>query len=338
VLEGLKFAAAAELVARFSSTIELLPDRHPCHLAFRFAGDPHRLLQLRSVVAVYLVDHFPIPRPLALLGHQHFQRLLQQIAVAIGLFPPRTFKSFRISAAGRQSPAFARIKKELAQALALPYDDAEADLFIRVRPAVYQSDAWEVLVRLSPRPLATRAWRTCNFHGALNATIAYAMVQLAQPAAGAAALNLMCGSGTILVEHLLSTTAKWAVGCDADRVVLDCARQNLAASGAGRRAALVQMDATRLALPQNCFDVIYADLPWGQRTGSHAANQALYPQLFIECARVAKRHASLILLTHEIRLMESTYPRFSEQWSLERTIKVFQGGLHPRLYTFRRLR
>ena len=35
-------------------------------------------------------------------------------------------------------------------------------------------DGWETLVRTTPRPLATRYWRVCNYEAALNATVAHA--------------------------------------------------------------------------------------------------------------------------------------------------------------------
>ena len=33
-------------------------------------------------------------------------------------------------------------------------------------------EGWEVLVRLTPRPLTARPWRVCNWPGALNAVVA----------------------------------------------------------------------------------------------------------------------------------------------------------------------
>ena len=42
----------------------------------------------------------------------------------------------------------------------------------------------------------------------------------------------------------------------------------------------------QLPFPENSFDVITADLPWGQLIGSHQENEWLYPAVLAEAARV----------------------------------------------------
>ena len=72
---------------------------------------------------------------------------------------------------------------------------------LRVRKADIRRDGWEVLIRLTPRPLSAREWRVCNMEGALNATIAAAMIEMTDPSARRPRVfNLMCGSGTLLIE------------------------------------------------------------------------------------------------------------------------------------------
>ena len=69
-------------------------------MSFRYSGPIQRLMDLRSAVAIYLVERFDIPRPKAFLGHRHFTRLIEMIRAVIHLHPPETFKTFRLSAAG----------------------------------------------------------------------------------------------------------------------------------------------------------------------------------------------------------------------------------------------
>ncbi len=95
------------------------------------------------------------------------------------------------------------------------------------------------------------------------------------------------------------------------------------------------MDATALQFPANTFNAICADLPWGQLVGSHQHNADLYPQVLAEAARVATPRAHLVLLTHEIKLFESVLQDCTE-WTLKDVVKIFQGGLHPRIYLFQR--
>ena len=39
--------------------------------------------------------------------------------------------------------------------------------------------------------------------------------------------------------------------------------------------------------------------------------------------------------THEITLFETILREYASLWELKEVVKVFQGGLHPRIYVFR---
>ncbi len=138
-------------------------------------------------------------------------------------------------------------------------------------------------------PAGQRAWRVCNRPSAPNATLAHAMVRLSEPQPSDTILNLACGSGTLLAERLALAPASSTIGCDIDPAALDCARQNLAAAGFDRQVRLELWDATRLPLADRSVDVICADLPFGQLSGSHTNNTALYPQIFAEATRWPRR-------------------------------------------------
>ena len=79
-----------------------------------------------------------------------------------------------------------------------------------------------------------------------------------------------------------------------------------------------------------------ADLPWGQLLGSHEDNLKLYPLVLAEAARVAAPGARAVFITHEIRLMERTLRDFADRWTTQKEVRVFQGGLHPRIYLLAR--
>src|SRR5680860_140502 len=151
-------------------------------------------------------------------------------------------------------------------------------------PAEADSAAgWEVLVRLTDRPLSARSWRVCNRPGGVNATVAVAMNRLVRSEPGAAYLNLMCGSGTLLVERAISGPARRIVGIDNEPDALDCARANLAAAGV-EGCELVLADVASLVdtLPSGAgqtatvgsgsgarglYDELTADPPWGDAVG-----------------------------------------------------------------------
>jgi tRNA (guanine6-N2)-methyltransferase len=306
------------LMRRFPKHIKLVPA--PAHkpatlrypygaIRFVFTGDLRALLLLQTVLVVYLVHHFPVPRPKALLGDEHFRVLLAQIAAVRALLPTRAYATFYLSAAGSDSTVMERLSDEIAQNTGLSRASHEGDLQIALRRPVDDGEGWECLVRLSPRPLATRAWRVCNFHGALNATVANAMVRLTQPRARDVFLNIACGSGTLLVERL--------------------------AAGAAAKIELHAWDARALPLPDHSVDTLCADLPFGNLVGSHRDNVSLYPAILAESSRVARPGARLVVISHEVHLMEELVSQ-SGTWQAEQTIRVTLGGLNPRIFVLRR--
>lgn len=330
VPEGLERIARSELRCRFEARLEAVK-LAPGTLRFAYAGNLYQLLALRTVHAVYLSRRYPIPRPRALLGDQHWRALLAQIAVVRELSPAGAYRTFHLSAAGPESSVMRRLREALAAATGLEPDDEAGDLLVRLRHPPDDDQIWEVLVRLSPRPLSTRAWRVCNREGALNAAIAHAMIFLTRPAPDEVFLNPVCGSGTLLVERLAAAPAAQVIGYDHDETALDCARRNLEAAGLAGQVSLRLGDCRSLPLEAGSVDAIAADLPFGHLVGSHEHNLELYPALLMEAARVIKPGGRCVLISHEVRLME-TLLTASPHWSVEQVIRVAQGGLYPRIF------
>jgi 23S rRNA G2445 N2-methylase RlmL len=309
---------------------QLSGDAGPGAVRFTYAGPLRAPLGLRTAVAVYLLASVPGRRPSALLGDT---TLFDQVDTVRRLHPAGSFSSFRLSVPGRDSAALRRLRHELTARTGLDEDPDEGKLYLRIRRS---PGGWDLLTRLSPRPLSARAWRVVDLPGALNATIAAAMVELSQPRPADRVLNLMCGSGTILIERLARARAALAVGCDADPTALAASRANLGAAGLTRSVALTRVDATALALCGARFDVLFADLPYGHRMGSHQSNATLYPAVLAEAARVTRPGGALLAVTHELRLFERCLEAVGTKWRAQRAVQVYQKGHHPVLYLLRR--
>jgi tRNA (guanine6-N2)-methyltransferase len=332
VLAGLRPAAVDEVRRVLGRRVELVAGEDPTAVRFGYAGPLQALLRLRTVVAAYLLVTVPGRRPSALLGDT---TLFDQVEAVRALHPPGTFSSFRLSAPGRESAALRRLREELARRSGLAYDPQGGELLLRIRRS-RGAAGWDLLTRLSPRPLSARAWRVHNLPGALNATIAAAAVEMTMPRPRDRVLNLMCGSGTLLVERFARGRPALAVGCDLDAAALAGARRNLAAAGLAGSVGLARMDATALGFADGRFDVLLADLPYGHRMGSHRDNAALYPAVLREAARVAAPGGALLLVTHELRLFERCLVAAGHWWSVERAVQVWQKGHHPKVYVLRR--
>jgi len=327
--EGLEDAAVDELQVSFASEVRILSIERG-EIRIQFTGDLQTLRQLRIPTAVYLYRAYDVPRPKALLGHQNFHVMLADIKTVIDQSSD-TFGSFHISAAGSDSSVMERIKTELASATKLRNAEDSGDLLIRIRRS--KTD-WEVLTRLTARPLSTRDWRVCDFEAALNAPLAAAMIAETHPQPTDRFLNLMCGSGTLLIERMPSSSNELVIGCDSDDTVLRCAEKNIHAANY-QNIALLCCDAKRLPFDSSMFNVLCADLPFGQRVGSHEHNKTLYPAILKEAARISTDSARFVLITHEIRLIEQVIAQ-SPLWMIEKTYRVSQRGYLPGVYVLRK--
>lgn len=317
VVSGLEDLAAAEL--RRLGAASVAEGRG--EVRFDHPEVARVLRRSRLASAVYLSLAFDVPRPKALLGDAAFRRLsgaVRQVAEAAGM------RGFRLAAAGVDSPAFRRLAEALAASTGLAHEPDGGELLARFRRS---GSGWEALLRLTPRPLSTRPWRVCNLPGGANATVAAAMADLA--GAGGSYLNLMCGSGTLLVERALAGPGGPLVGVDVSSEAVACARRNLAAAGV-KGAELVVDDVARpgFRVP-GAFDVVAADAPWGDAVGDHAANEALYRALLAAARRHLAPGGRFALLSHEVRLVERLLREGG--WRTVAARRVEHGGHRPLL-------
>ncbi|WP_243738194.1 RNA methyltransferase [Cellulomonas shaoxiangyii] len=332
------------------------------------------MVRLRTAVAAWVVVHLDVPRPKSIASPEHLQRVVDAVYASLRVAGSSTF---RFEAAGSDSAVFARLAELLHEATGLRHDAAHGDLVVRVRRGVRGAGGtrpgagrgavdrarrtggdeadpgWDVLVRVGPRPLSARTWRVVDFPGAANATIAAAMTRLAGTRDDDRVLNLMCGSGTLLAERLLAAPAAASLGVDRAQPALDAARANLEAAGLlGRasRTALVRADATDAAAVRDAVDahlavddrppaadLVLADPPWGTLHGSHAASPALHAGLLRGAHAVTAPGARLVVLTHEVKVMERVVREAADLWAPVTTTRVFAKGHHPRVHVLRRV-
>jgi tRNA (guanine6-N2)-methyltransferase len=309
----------------------VLPGRESGRLRLAFAGPPAALERLRTIVAVHAVHSFDVARPRALLGDAALRRVIAAVAPVArrhgGL------RTMRLSAAGAGSPELVRLRDEIAAAHRLEPVDRRAELLLALRRG---GRGWELLVRTTPRPLSARDWRVCDLPGALDASVAAAMVRLVVPTADQRYLNLAAGSATLLIERLAVGPAAVAVGVDDDDAALACAARNLAAAGLGWGAALVRADAARLPLAEGGFDAAVADLPFGQLSGSAESNRRLYPAILAEARRALVPGGRFALITAHAAALA---PHLAD-WTVERRLRVslpYSGGyVTPGVWLLRR--
>lgn len=329
VIPGLESLAIDELRKLSPDAPSRIRQTRAGFLRFRLKADESALQSLRSVIAAYRIHNFAIPRPKALLGHEHFTRLLAILRAAVRCFgrPPRTMG---IAAAGSHTAVMQRLRQETSQALDLRLaEDGKGELFLRLARQV-DGAGWEALVRTTSSPLSKRDYRVINVPGALNATVAYAMTRFGRHAERQTALNLCSGSSTLLIEHAHTKPDDTLIAIDNCQDMINIGRQNAKRAQHGHRISHLLADARRAPLPAGSADILYADLPFGHHVGSHENNLALYPALLREASRLAKADAIFVLLTHDVRLLTRIVRAAGWRVRSETTINL--SGLHPRLF------
>jgi 23S rRNA G2445 N2-methylase RlmL len=128
---------------------------------------------------------------------------------------------------------------------------------------------------------------------------------------------------------------------DDDPAALDAARTNLRAA-ALRTVRLVQADATSPsalvgALHDERFDLVLADPPWGTLHGSHETGPAVHAGLLAAAHAVTAPGGRLVVLTHEVRVMEQAVADAATLWTPDdEPLRVFAKGHHPRIWVLRR--
>jgi len=170
----------------------------------------------------------------------------------------------------------------------------------------------------------------------LRPTISHCMLRLASIQPGEIVCDPMCGSGSIVVEGIVSWPESYFLSGDIHEMAWPRTKQNVDAINKKMlntnrsllTADIFQWDATRLPLRNDSLDVIVTDLPFGKKMGSKRDNRTLYPKILAEFGRVVKVAKGRVVFltadrTHIFRAL-MVKPIY---WNVIKKIDVNIGGL-----------
>ena len=137
----------------------------PDSLVADYRGDWARLLDLRTIVAPFLLLSFPVPRPRSLTSGEFFPQIMDAVRL-VQRINPETPRTFRIDAAGSDSAGFQRLASQLEEATGLPQVPEDGQLLLRFRrsPGMAASPAAGTCWSGCPRgrcPAGPGGWPTC---------------------------------------------------------------------------------------------------------------------------------------------------------------------------------
>jgi len=150
--------------------------------------------------------------------------------------------------------------------------------------------------------LHKRSWRVHDHPAHLKASIANAMIELAELDDGSV-LDPMCGSGTILIELALRDYKGSIIGIEKYKKHLRGAKMNALAAGVLDRIKFIHGDATKLSQYLESTDFAISNLPYGLKIGRKSAIPELYMKFFSELSKVLEKRG--VFLTTEKRAIEN---------------------------------
>lgn len=257
-----------------------------------FVQDLAEVRRLRSVARACVVAQDPKYNPLYISNHKSILGDLIEIVIP-GY--AGSFKSFKITCAGSDSPEVRSIAKYVHETHGF-VEKEEADLKIHI---IKTNEIWEVGIQITPRPLSVRDYKVRNMSGAMDPTVAYAVNSFCELEKVKSYLNIFSGSATLLIEAAQCyPNIEQLIGFDNDKKYLSLAIQNIKKAGLIKKIQLKEkniFDKPDLGK----FDAITSDLPFGMSISKNENLENLY-QSFIEyCQETLNNEGKLVIYTSE---------------------------------------
>ena len=149
--------------------------------------------------------------------------------------------------------------------------------------------------------LHKRPWRVYDHPAHLKASIANALIELANPDGGSF-IDPFCGSGTIPIELALRGYPGRIICLEKYRKHLMGAEMNALSAGVYNKIEFLLGDATRLSEYVDKVDFAVSNLPYGLKIGRKSMIPKLYMDFFSELAKVLEKRG--VFITTEKRAIE----------------------------------
>lgn len=285
------------------------------------------LRSVHHVVRPILRFELPAEDPLG-----HVQRTVASVAASIPELAPVDV-TFRVTSARAgthlftsedvQRVAGAGVRDVLPRGVRMK--GADVDLRCDVRDSTVHLG-----VRLTHTALSRRAPGAYRPHTSLRANVAWAMLALARlERAPRVVLDPFVGGGTILAEAAELWPAARLCGSDQQERCVEGVTQNLADAGLAARSTVRVGDARMLGAvwPEEIFDLIVTNPPFGERLGSDLDFGALYRAFLVGAADRSTDDARMVVLVSR-RGDFNRALRATRRWETRHVRMIELGGLY----------
>lgn len=227
----------------------------------------------------------------------------------------------------------AAIGSRLLEAYSLPVDlDNYA---VNVRVDLLGSRGF-VGIQHTRQPLSKRGGQRPFYHKAgLKASVAFAMLELADLQPGQTLLDPMCGGGTILLE----AADYWGerlrlLGGEKVTTIAAGALQNTAGLPITIHS---EADARRVDkhFPER-IDRIVSNVPYGIQSGHSGRLRGLYDQFLMSSSRVMPAESRMVLLTARQEILRNVILRIKVFKIIEEVV-IESGGLYPHIFVLEKI-
>ena len=178
------------------------------------------------------------------------------------------------------------------------------------------------------------AYRAESIPASMQPSVAAAVLRLAQDylSVNARVIDPCCGSGTFLIERGLMSPCASLTGVDIAHRAIDIARRNTELAGVNAKYTVNDILRFECHRP---YDELIANLPFGNRVGSHSSCEKLYSGLLAKLPKLVKKGGVAVLYTMEFTLLKKLIREQGERLTLLSQQRTEAGGLTPMIFILR---
>lgn len=209
--------------------------------------------------------------------------------------------------------------------------------FMAEKPASGFSDiltALSVTDQTTSINLYKRDWRIATVAAGINPSLACLMCELAQVNSKDVVLDPFAGAGVIPISALKYYGAKQAIAADISGFAISAARKNAQAADVTGKLDIIHSAVANLKLKPKSVTKIISNLPFGIRTGHHAANPAIYSDLLHKSIKLLKPRGLLVMLSQELKLIKQVFS--SPSFKILEDLHLFHSGLQPHIFVYQK--